>query len=54
MLPADSLLPRPGRIHVEVGEPMHPEGDDWHAALELRNRCRAWIIERSGEPDVTG
>ena len=54
MLPADSLLPRPGRIHVEVGEPMHPEGDDWHAALELRNRCRAWILERSGEPDVTG
>ncbi len=29
-----------------------PEGDDWAAAIRLRDAARAQILERCGEPDL--
>ena len=52
MLRGFSLLPRPGHIELELGEAIYPEGDDWDAALELRDQAREWILEHCGEADV--
>ena len=54
MLRGFSFWPRPGRIELEVGEPLSPEGDDWDDALALRDRAREWILERCDEPDLAG
>ena len=54
VLRSQSFFPRPGRIEVEIGPPMHPRGEDWSAAVELRDRARGWILERCGEPDLGG
>ena len=54
MLRGFNFLPRPGRIALEVGEPLQPEGDDWDDALALRDQARAWILERCNEPDLAG
>jgi hypothetical protein len=35
--------------------PIQPDGDDWAAALRLRDRVRAALLERlerDGEPDL--
>ncbi|WP_290649827.1 AMP-binding protein [Aquisalimonas sp.] len=52
MLSGYSFRPRPGSVELEVGTPMVPKGDDWDAALELRDRARNWILQRCGEPDL--
>ncbi|HEX5529127.1 MAG TPA: AMP-binding protein, partial [Methylomirabilota bacterium] len=52
VLPADSWLPRPGPVTVVVGAPIAPERDGWPAMVRLRDRSRAEIIHRSGEPTV--
>jgi 1-acyl-sn-glycerol-3-phosphate acyltransferase len=52
ILPADSWLPRPGPVTVAVGAPVAPEHDGWPAMVRLRDRARAEIIRRSGEPAV--
>ncbi|WP_245280071.1 AMP-binding protein [Hyphomicrobium sp. 99] len=49
---SDQWFPRRGRISVDVGEPLFPDGNDFAAAVRLRDRCRAVILERSGEPDL--
>ncbi|WP_235884019.1 AMP-binding protein [Saccharopolyspora elongata] len=40
-----------GVVHVTVGEPIHPAGVDWDAAVELEHRARNVISEHCGEPD---
>jgi 1-acyl-sn-glycerol-3-phosphate acyltransferase len=45
-------LPRPGRIAVIVGDPIRPDGDDFAAAVRLRDRCRKIILKQVGEPDL--
>ncbi len=45
-------LPRRSRITVEIGAPLAPEGSGWNAALALRDRVRAAILQRLGEPDL--
>ncbi|MCU0760004.1 MAG: 1-acyl-sn-glycerol-3-phosphate acyltransferase [Steroidobacteraceae bacterium] len=50
VLPGSRYLPRPGRVVVELLEPLAPEGED--AAPALRERSRALILERLGEPDA--
>jgi 1-acyl-sn-glycerol-3-phosphate acyltransferase len=45
-------LPRPGEIAVNVGEPLRPDGDDFAAAVRLRDRCRKIILQQVGEPDL--
>lgn len=53
-MPATRVLPRPGALEVHFGEPIPavtaaPVED---AALLLRDRSRAAILERLGEPDL--
>ena len=47
-----SFRPRPGRVEVDIGKPIHPDGDDWDAALRLRDAARAYIVEHCGETDL--
>jgi 1-acyl-sn-glycerol-3-phosphate acyltransferase len=50
ILPAGSWLPAPGPITVAVGGPIVPERDGWPAMVRLRDRTRAEIVRRAGEP----
>lgn len=52
VLRGDELYPRRARISVSVGEALSAAGEDWHAALELRDRARAHILAECGEPDL--
>jgi 1-acyl-sn-glycerol-3-phosphate acyltransferase len=52
ILRGDQWFPRRGRISVHVGEPLFSDGNDFAAAVRLRDRCRAIILEQSGEPDL--
>ncbi len=52
VLPADTWLPRRGTVTITVGEPVHPQGGDWAAAVKVRDAARAQILEGSGEPDL--
>ncbi|MEN8140383.1 MAG: AMP-binding protein [Thermodesulfobacteriota bacterium] len=49
---AGSWLPRVGGVTVIVAPPLIPTGDGWQAAVELRDRARAEILARGGEPDL--
>jgi acyl carrier protein len=37
---------------VTIGAPIYPEGDDWNAAVHLRDRTRAEVLKYCGEPDT--
>jgi 1-acyl-sn-glycerol-3-phosphate acyltransferase len=50
VLRGDDRLPRPGPIHLWVGEPIAPEGDGWRAVVALRDRVAEAIALRAGEP----
>jgi len=50
VLPADTHLPRPGRIDVWIGEPIVPDGKGWSAAIDLRNRTAEAVAAHCGEP----
>jgi len=50
VLPGSRRLPRPGRIVVELLPAIVAEGED--AAPALRERSRALILARLGEPDL--
>jgi 1-acyl-sn-glycerol-3-phosphate acyltransferase len=52
LLRGSSLLPAPSRVAVTIGTPLQPGGDDWTAALALRDRARAFIVAHCGEPDL--
>jgi 1-acyl-sn-glycerol-3-phosphate acyltransferase len=45
-------FPRRGAIHVHVGKPISPEGEDFQAALALKNAARQDILTHCGEPDL--
>jgi 1-acyl-sn-glycerol-3-phosphate acyltransferase len=53
ILRANQWFPRRGRISVKIGNPLFPDGTDFAAAVRLRDRCRAAILERLGEPDLS-
>ncbi|MBK5966933.1 acyl-phosphate glycerol 3-phosphate acyltransferase [Thiocystis minor] len=46
LMPGDSFRPRPGHAQVIVGAPLIPEGDDWEAAVALRDAARASIARQ--------
>jgi acyl carrier protein len=50
----ETWYPRRAPIAVTVGAPIAPEGDDWNATLQLRDRTRAEILKHCGEPDLAG
>jgi 1-acyl-sn-glycerol-3-phosphate acyltransferase len=52
ILPAEAWLPAPGPITVAVGAPILPDGEGWPAMIRLRDRARAEVVRRSGEPPV--
>ncbi|MBI2379440.1 MAG: AMP-binding protein [Gammaproteobacteria bacterium] len=54
VLRGSSWFPRPGRIRVRIGPALRREagGDDWSAALSLRNQARDFILRHCGEPDL--
>ncbi len=47
-----SWFPRRGPLTLVVAEPVYPDGDDWSAAVRLRDASRARMLEHLGEPDM--
>ncbi len=52
ILRSDSWLFRRGPIAVHIGAPIAPEGDDFQAAVALRDVTRQKILAHCGEPDL--
>ena len=52
MLRAGSWRPQRGVLAVIIEPPQPPDGDDWAAAVRLRDRARAAILRQCGEPDT--
>ncbi|MCP4078372.1 MAG: AMP-binding protein [Gammaproteobacteria bacterium] len=60
MLRSGSWFPHHGSIHLEIGEPVDPKKinqemneDSWNMAINLRDRCREYILRHCGEPDIS-
>jgi len=50
-----SWFPRRHPVTLSIGEAIAPpDGEDWQAAVALRDLSRAWILEHCGEPDLGG
>jgi 1-acyl-sn-glycerol-3-phosphate acyltransferase len=45
--------PRRAPISVTFAAPVAPDGEDWAAAVRLRDRVRAEILRHCGEPDLS-
>jgi len=52
ILRAGSWFPRRGALEVIVESPIMPDGDDWSAAVRLRDAARAVILRHCGESDA--
>ncbi len=52
VLRGEQWFPRRGDLSVHLGELIAPDGDDFDAAVRLRNKVRGAILEESGEPDL--
>jgi len=46
-------FPRRYPIAVTIGAPIAPEGNDWNAAVKLRDRVRAEVLKYCGEADAS-
>ncbi len=46
--------PHFSRLRVQISAPLMAQGNDWQAALQLRDAARQWILERVEEPDAGG
>jgi 1-acyl-sn-glycerol-3-phosphate acyltransferase len=53
VLRADTWLPRRGRVGVTVMPALVPDGNDWVAAVRLRDAARAEILKACGEGDLS-
>ena len=51
-LRGSSLFPRRGDISITVGKPLYPDGNNWQAAITLRDQARVHILHHCGEPDL--
>ncbi len=49
ILRANRFLMRPGKIKIIVGEPIYPEGNEWQAIIQLKNKARQFIATHCGE-----
>jgi acyl carrier protein len=61
ILRAGSWFPQRGSVSMDIGPPLRASGpghsaaaDTWRAAIDLRNRARAFILRHCGEPDLGG
>ena len=52
ILRGEQWFPRRSEIVVHVGKAMAPQGRDFTAAIQLRDRARAAMLEHYGEPDL--
>jgi 1-acyl-sn-glycerol-3-phosphate acyltransferase len=52
VLRGEQWFPRHGKISVHSGKLYLPDGDDFEAAVRLRDRVRLSILKHSGEPDL--
>jgi 1-acyl-sn-glycerol-3-phosphate acyltransferase len=52
ILRANSWFPRRGVLKVTIGAPLSPEGDNWQAAVTLRDASRQAILQHVEEPDL--
>jgi hypothetical protein len=52
VLRGEQWFPRHGQISVHTGKLHLPDGDDFEAAVRLRDRVRLSILQYSGEPDL--
>jgi acyl carrier protein len=46
-------FPRRFPIAVTIGAPIAPDGNDWNAAVRLRDRVRAEVLKYCGETDLS-
>jgi len=46
-------FPRHGMIFITIGAPIAPTGEEWSAALMLRDAARAEILRHCREPDLS-
>lgn len=53
VLRGDQWFPRRGNLRVIVSPAIAPKGNDWAAAVHLRDLARAEILYHCGEPDLT-
>jgi len=51
VLRSDQWFPRRGEIEIDINTPIEPEGSDFAAAIELRDKARKVILAQCGEPD---
>lgn len=47
-------LPKPGSIEIQVQPAIEPDGNDWEAAIRLRDATREVMLQACGEPDRSG
>ena len=52
ILRGEQWLPRLGAVHVHIGKALVPDGNDFAAAVRLRDAARAAILGQCGEPDL--
>jgi 1-acyl-sn-glycerol-3-phosphate acyltransferase len=53
LLRGDTWFPRRTAISVRVCPPLAPDGEDWDAAVRLRDLARRGILKYCGEPDLS-
>ncbi len=52
ILRGEQWFPRHGRVFVHIGKPIAPDGDDFDAAVRLRDKARSAVLAACGEPDL--
>ena len=52
ILRGGQLFPRHGSISVHIGVPISPDGEDFEAAVQLRDAARNVILEQCQEPNL--
>jgi 1-acyl-sn-glycerol-3-phosphate acyltransferase len=52
MLRADQWYPRRTSIEIDIGAPMTAAGNNFAAAIQLRDAARKAMLARCGEPDI--
>ncbi len=50
LYPGNTFIPHRGPVRLSIGTPLKPQGDDWQAAVRLRDAARAFIAGHCGEP----
>ncbi len=52
ILRSGQWLPRRGTISITINAPITPQGNDWSAAIKLRDATRVEILRFCGEPEL--